>query len=144
MIEGVEGIHFEQELNTLGNTELLTYRCVPVIESRSPESVAGNVSKGAQRRLGEAGWIDPRELPGNIGVNITAGHDIRMHELAVVNSLNIVRCDGKREAALEGSNTAEFPSANCQVCCAIDLVRIPFATAKRQLPYIAGDKALVN
>ena len=101
MVEGIEGIHFEEELNTLGDAELLAYRRIKVVDARLAKEVTRGVSKRAECRLGEASRVEARELPGETGMNIAAFHYVRVHELAVVNPLDIVRRDGHREAALE-------------------------------------------
>jgi len=63
-----------------------------------------------------------------------------MHELTVVDALDIVRLDRVREAGLEGSNTGNFPTANREVFRAVDIAREFLAPSKRQLIHIAGDE----
>src|ERR1700741_1778324 len=101
MVEGIEGIHLEQEFDSLGNAELLAYRRIKVIDARRAIVVAREVSKRAKSGLGEAVWVEARELAAGIGMDIAALHEIRVHELTEVDPLNVIRCDSDREAALE-------------------------------------------
>ena len=39
MVEGIEGIHFEEELNTLGDAELLAYSRIKVVDARLAKEV---------------------------------------------------------------------------------------------------------
>lgn len=123
MVKGIESVHFEKEFDTLGDAELFAYGRVKVVETGLAEEIARCVSECAERGLSEASRVEARKLTGEIGVNVTAFHYVRVHELAVVNTLDVVRRDGHREAALEGDDTAELPSADCNVSRAVDLIR---------------------
>lgn len=124
MVEGIEGIHFEEESNAFGNAEFLADRSIKVVDARCPQEVTRGVSKRAEGWLGKTIWVEARELPSEIAMNIAAFHYIRVHELAVINALDVVRCDRYWEAALEGDDAAELPASDCDVCSSVDLIRI--------------------
>src|SRR5215470_5731386 len=130
MVEGVEGIHLEQELNALRDAELLAYGCIKVIDTRLAIVVTREVAKRAKSGLDEAVWIEARELAAGIAMDVAARREIRVHELAEVDTLNVIRLHSERETALEGDDAAKLPAANCEIYRPVDLIPELLTTAE--------------
>src|SRR5579883_1725336 len=98
MVKGVEGIHFEHELDALSNAELFAESHVKVVDTRLAQGVASDGSERTQSRLREAGRVNAREFTDKVVMYLAAGNSVGMHELTIVDALNIIRCNGEWEA----------------------------------------------
>ena len=143
MVEGVEGIHLEEEFEPFGEAEVLADGHIPVVDAWLAKEVAASVAIGAERRLGEAGGVESLERLGEIAMNSASLHVVGVLKFGAVQALNVVCGNAKRETGLKGCDTRQLPTAHREIGCAIDLSSEFFATSERQLPDVAANEALV-
>ena len=131
MVEDVERIHFQGESETLENVEGFSKTHIKVINTGRAQGISPDVAILTQRWLGKARPVETLELLVQACVNVATRHVISMHELAVVDTLNVVRLNGEGEAGLEGGDTTSLPPADRKVFRAVDIASEFFASPKR-------------